>query len=391
MSNECKKCNLINCGKINKYAFLILIEVGLYFALIYTLNESIYYYYDLKPVFYYISSSFGSSLSFILFIIYTIRNKRKNNITNEQFIKTDDMDKISCTKKILWILLVSIIAFISIILDCITWSFRESNKNIWAFYFLFLSTFSICLLKYKLYKHHYISIIIIVILNLLFSIISGETFIEHITENYFNLIIIFNILFFSLELVLYKYLMFTKYIQSYEILFFEGIFLSSLLIISLIILIKVEYFEFFWGYFDFIDRREIIIFASLTIIHFIYNLFQLIIIDIFSPFHILLIDLIPDNIIFIFSSDNSLNLPIAIVCVIINIFMILIFVEFIELNFLGLSKMTKRNIELRARHESMEDDLNDINYEKKIILDEYGLELEFKNEKTSDENEASDN
>ena len=148
-------------------------------------------------------------------------------------------------KKFFWILLVSIIAFISIILDCITWSFRESNKNIWAFYFLFLSTFSICLLKYKLYKHHYISIIIIVILNLLFSIISGETFIGHIKEkNYFNLIIIFNILFFSLELVLYKYLMFTKYIQSYEILFFEGIFLSSLLIISLIILIKVEYFEF---------------------------------------------------------------------------------------------------------------------------------------------------
>ena len=80
MSNECKKCNLISCGKINKYAFLILIEVGLYFALIYTLNESISYYYDLKPVFYYISSSFGSSLSFILYIIYTIRNKRKKII-----------------------------------------------------------------------------------------------------------------------------------------------------------------------------------------------------------------------------------------------------------------------------------------------------------------------
>ena len=118
----------------------------------------------------------------------------------------------------------------------------------------------------------------------------------------------------------------------------------------------------------------------MTIIHFIYNLFQLIIIDIFSPFHILLIDLIPDNIIFIFSSDNSLNLPIAIVCVIINIFMILIFVEFIELNFLGLSKMTKRNIELRARNESIDEDLNDITSEKKISLDEYGIEIEFKNE-----------
>ena len=40
--------------------------------------------------------------------------------------------------------------------------------------------------------------------------------------------------------------------------------------------------------------------------------------------------------------------------------MILIFVEFIELNFLGLSEMTKRNIEIRAKLESQEDDINDL-------------------------------
>ena len=51
--------------------------------------------------------------------------------------------------------------------------------------------------------------------------------------------------------------------------------------------------------------------------------------------------------------------------------------------------MTKRSIELRAKIESLEDDIddiNDINYEKKIVLDEYGLELEFKNEQAPDEN-----
>ena len=33
--------------------------------------------------------------------------------------------------------------------------------------------------------------------------------------------------------------------------------------------------------------------------------------------------------------------------------MILVFIEIIELNFFGLSKMTKKNIELRARLDSM--------------------------------------
>ena len=61
--------------------------------------------------------------------------------------------------------------------------------------------------------------------------------------------------------------------------------------------------------------------------------------------------------------------------------MVLIFIELIELNFLGLSNMTKRNIELRARLESIESneyDINDRNnliIEGYIIYDENGVEL----------------
>ena len=55
--------------------------------------------------------------------------------------------------------------------------------------------------------------------------------------------------------------------------------------------------------------------------------------------------------------------------------MILIFVEFIELNFLGLSKMTKRNIELRAENEYMEYDINNIMIDDNITFDDYKFEL----------------
>ena len=64
-----------------------------------------------------ITSSLGSILSFILFIIYHIRNKRKNNKTNLLFIKKNNMNEISMKKKILWTLLVTFISFIIITLN----------------------------------------------------------------------------------------------------------------------------------------------------------------------------------------------------------------------------------------------------------------------------------
>ena len=123
---------------------------------------------------------------------------------------------------------------------------------------------------------------------------------------------------------------------------------------------------------------------------------MLIIIDIFSPFYNLLSDNIQDMIYFFYSLKeiNLSTILSTIVFLIIYIFMVLIFIELIELNFLGLSKMTKRNIELRAKLECMEaieydvndfsdcDDKSDTIVEGYIIHDENGVELN--NEKITD-------
>ena len=110
---------------------------------------------------------------------------------------------------------------------------------------------------------------------------------------------------------------------------------------------------------------------------------MLIIIDIFSPFYILLADYVQDLIYFFYTLNemNLFTILFSIVILIIYIFMVLIFIELIELNFLGLSKMTKRNIELRAQIESIESNEYDINnmdesiVEGYIIYDENGVEL----------------
>ena len=189
MAKECKKCSCINCGIFNKYMILLFIETFLTIALIFIRYETKFFFgLYLNPIISNISSSFGSLLSFIVFIIYTIRNKRKNNKNNLLLIKSN-MNEISMFKKILWILLVSIIAFIYIILYCFIW-INDNDINTFAFYFIFLTFFSNLLLKNKLYKHHFISIIIIIILDFIYNLFDGKSIIKYSAEILYILFIV---------------------------------------------------------------------------------------------------------------------------------------------------------------------------------------------------------
>ena len=396
MSNKCKKCNYITIGKINKYIFLILLESIFIFVKCIIEAESKFIEEDNShPIIYNISYSLGSSLSFILFIIYNIRNKIKINKTSPLFFRQNNINninEISWKKKFLWNLLISIIVFISTTLNAIFWINDYNYINTWGFYIIFLSLFSYWLLENKIYKHHYVGIITIVLLGLLYNIITNKFTIDNI-KNYYIIYLtnILNVILYSLEYVLDKYCMYVKYIKSYEIVFYQGLCLLVLSIITLIITTKIGSIDIFWDYWEQKDTKEIIIFVSLTLINFIINILFLIIIDIFTPFHIILVDLFPESIFLLLSIDEFDLLPaiFTVIIFIIEVFMILVFIEIIELNFLGLSTMTKKNIELRAQLESMEDDINDVMIKKKIILDEY--EIELNDIQKPDEKVISDN
>ena len=78
----------------------------------------------------------------------------------------------------------------------------------------------------KLYKHHYLSIIIITItiIGIAYNLISGNFDLDKLKMNYklhisnFFVESIFNILY-----ILYKFFMLKKYINLYSILFFQGL------------------------------------------------------------------------------------------------------------------------------------------------------------------------
>ena len=76
-----------------------------------------------------------------------------------------------------------------------------------------------------------------------------------------------------------------------------------------------------------------------------------------------------------FSEDINASIM-YIFFVIIGIFMILVFIEIIQLNFCGLSYMTKKNIEERARLDSMVND--DIDDEEEVTNEEDNEEINKK-------------
>ena len=354
---------------------MILLDALFYFARIIIEDDYKFINEDnLHPIIYNLSHSLGSSLSFILIIIYKIRNKRN---MNPLLIKPNNMKKTTFFNKILWILLISIVVFISTTLNSIFWINNDNYINIWSFYIIFLSLFSHILLNNKLYKHHYISMIIMIIMGLFYNIISPQINIKKYYAIY--IISILNSILYSLEYVLDKYCLLIKYIETFEILFYRGLIVSISLIITLIITTKIGKIDNFWDYYEILGTKEIIIFISLVLINFFYYILFLKIIDVFSPFHIVLVNFIAESLSFFYYivSYDLLSIIFNIILITIEIFMILIFIEIIELNCLGLSTMIKRNIELRANLEVLKrEETDDNSVLSNLTFDEHVQELQ---------------
>ena len=167
--------------------------------------------------------------------------------------------------------------------------------------------------------------------------------------------------------------MLKKYINLYSILFFQGLIELVLGIITLIITTKYfKSFDSFYTYIDGIDGTEIVF------VNFLSSIVLYIIIDIFSPFHIFLVDIFSQIILFFVDENICSKINITIICsifLVLCLFMSLIFIEIIQLNFCGLSTMTKKNIEERARIDSMlndendnDEDIKENNKEKKVKI-----------------------
>ena len=298
--------------------------------------------------------SFSDLFMIVPYIIYKIRSKKvvhnDNNELNQmdtkfEYIYEENNIEDDIKYKERYILLIGIIFFINYIMFVKTF---EMKTNTWIVYILFTSIFYYIIFKAKLFKHHYLSIIIILIIGLIIDLIQGNIQ-NDFTNNIVSLILSFiRVILLSFNYVIIKYTMEKKFVSLYEIGLFNGI-------INLILFIIFAIFDYFFfhidnyaEYFNNFNGKEVLVIFGLMFSQFGIYLPLFIIDKNNSPCHIFIIFIFGQLAYYINLQEN---LVIVIICLIIILFFSLIFNEIIEINFCGLSHNTKKNIITRAETE----------------------------------------
>ena len=312
-----------------------------------------------------INAGLGYCISFIPFLIF----KKNYNYLNQKSLDADEKLIYNETedyffekreKKIRQWLIIAFCDFLQKLLSFI----YEGLNNFWMFDILFILIFSHFILKVKLYKHHFISLILIIIFGIIIIIINN-LYTEKSEDFFFKIINTFVIeIIFSLEIVVAKYAMEYKLSSPYEICLFEGVFI---LVINLILLIiftfipmseikyikKTEYegkmyIDNFFQYFSKISYIEVISFIVIMLSRFGFNIFCLLITKYFTPSHSIMILIIGEIYFASYDTEPLWRVFIEYVMYALLIFVMLVFLEIIEINCWGLQKNTEKNISLRA-------------------------------------------
>ena len=167
-----------------------------------------------------------------------------------------------------------------------------------------------------------------------------------------------------------KFLIEKKFCIVYELTFFTGIIETILFVIFAIFdyyYIGLDHYE---EYFNKFNGEELFVLIVEIILQFGLNLSILFTIQKNSPCHVFIIFIIGQFAHYFLSLSG--NTILVIICLIIILFLSLIFNEIIEINYCGLSNNTKRNIMERA--------LMETNKELYIINDDDTLDLNTEND-----------
>ena len=234
-----------------------------------------------------------------------------------------------------------------------TYTFKIKT-NSWIFEILITSILYNLIFKQKIYKHHYLSIISIILIGLIIDLILGNLQ-KDISENILLLVItLFREILKSFNYIVDKYNMDKKFASVYEISFFKGL----IDIIYLIIFSVLDYYYFnyfgsndFENYFNNFKIKELIGIIGTMITQLGLYLSILYTNKNYTTCHIFIIFVFGQIVYYI---DFSVTSIIVFILLLVILFFLLVFNEIIEINFCGLSDNTKRNIRDRAEKEVRE-------------------------------------
>ena len=284
------KC--INFGKLDKKLLIPVVGglIRLCYKYIVKSNPK-YKILTQNPFLFNIYVNIGMILAFIPYLIIKCRSKKSSNISNElinqsklniQLIVNEvgEYDIVE-EKKFARIRFI----FYSTVFDfsqCLLYSIFALNNsfNLWNFDIILFSIFSYLIFKTKLYRHQYISIIIIIILGFGINITEAYKSDTKNTSDAFEITMIFvSEICFCLIFVISKYNMEKNYCSPYEICIWEGVIEFILNIICLVsfslsglTIAGTKYPENIIDYFENFDYNDFIIFF-ISIINYFFLIY----------------------------------------------------------------------------------------------------------------------
>ena len=344
----------ISIGTVNKNLYSIFI--GCIFSF---LSRLLYNYKEAKLFKHSIItnyvSAFSRILTFIPLIIFKLRSRRIKSSSVEKaqvkgevklIYKNASLDIIKGKWK--YIFLTSGIFYVQGILLVYT---IDIKTNFWIMDILITLIFYYLIFKIKLYMHHYLSIIIIILTGLIIDLAFQNLQNDLTTRLPLFLLRFLRETLYSLHDVVNKYAMERKFCSVYEICFYNG--LIGIVLLSIFSLFDYYYIHMdnFMEYLDDFNTKELLINLAYIVTQLGLYLFSLITNRNTSPCHIFIIYVFGQLGYYVDFSELTI---IFIICVIFILFLSLIFTEIIEINCFGLSRNTKRNIRLRAHSDNVD-------------------------------------
>ena len=385
---------LISLGDVNKN--LIYILVGGISKLV---AELILYFFanDVKmkrhPFILGINAGIGMMFAFIPDLIVKYKMKVKLTEKDEQILYNDydfiEHKRKFFTKRALKLIIIFSCCILDYIQKILTFLYSiYIINNLWIFDIIFLGAFSLWILRLQLYKHQYLSCLLMIVFGILLNAID----VEYDNTLIYKLLLSFLIeIFYNLAVVLAKYGMDVLFMTPFEITFYEGTFAFILNIVFLLIATNTsmvdppklidlaahekyegkEYLDNFYGYWEKFKGTEILAFIVLMFSRALFNLFGHILAKDFTPSHVIFL-LMVGEVFLAFKGDFNAKKIGSLVIILIEIFMLLIFTETIELNFWGLERNTRKNIKEREKKLADLDSKSDYSERLSIELQKTG-------------------
>lgn len=275
-------------------------------------------------------------------------NTKENENKKFEYIYEDSPDIEDVQGKGRYILLIGLIFFGNYYMFVYTFKLAT---NTWIMYIAFTSLFYYLIFKSKLYKHHYLSIVSILLFGIIIDLVLGNLqreFLDKITEIVLSLL---RVILLSFDYVIIKYTMEKKYISPYIIGVFNG--LINLVLFIIFAIFDYYYFKLYKydEYFSNFNFTEFLVILGLMITQLGLYTTLFFIDKNDSPCHIFIVFVFGQFAVYLYHFKFESNSAIVIACLIFILFFSLIFNEIIELRFWGLSFNTKRNIIFRAETE----------------------------------------